>query len=218
VICGTVLVTPLAVSSPRSATPAGNNLVLAAGSADGAGSGALDGDVTTPESAPEVVDLPAPSRPVATVRRPMVRTASVAAHAKARTASSAPARPVPTVPPAANTGGPVGRIVASAATAPTSPPSSLPPPRPTQPPAGAPALGGDGVWDRLAECESSNTNDLNAPYYGYWQIDAGTWHGLGEPGLPNEQSRAYQLAAAKRLQAARGWTPWPACSASLGLK
>jgi len=70
----------------------------------------------------------------------------------------------------------------------------------------------------LAQCESSNTNDPGGPYYGYWQFSAGTWHSMGETGLPSDFSRDRQLAVARRLQAAQGWVPWPACSRKLGLR
>ena len=41
--------------------------------------------------------------------------------------------------------------------------------------------------------------------------------GLGYGGRPSDASPATQDAAARRLQAARGWAPWPACSRRLGL-
>jgi peptidoglycan hydrolase-like protein with peptidoglycan-binding domain len=72
---------------------------------------------------------------------------------------------------------------------------------------------------RLRACESGGnyaTNTGNG-YYGAYQFDLGTWHGLGYSGLPSDASAATQDAAARRLQASRGWSPWPACSASLGL-
>lgn len=100
------------------------------------------------------------------------------------------------------------------------------PPRPTtvttRPPAvrlaaPAPTSSSDAVWDRLAQCESGNTNDLGAPYYGYWQFSEATWLGLGQVGLPSDHTREQQLVVAKRLQAVSGWSPWPGCARSLGL-
>ena len=97
----------------------------------------------------------------------------------------------------------------------TTPP---PPPPTTRAPSPPPATtGGDAVWDRLAACESGNTNDGGAPYYGYWQFSAGTWTSMGGSGLPNDHPRAVQLVLAKRLQARSGWDQWPACSRQLGL-
>lgn len=90
----------------------------------------------------------------------------------------------------------------------------------TRPPAtAAPSTSSssDAVWDRLAQCESGNTNDPGAPYYGYWQFDEATWLGMGQTGLPNDHSRAQQLVVAKRLHAMRGWAPWPGCARALGL-
>lgn len=79
------------------------------------------------------------------------------------------------------------------------------------------ALMSTNVWDRLAVCESGNTNNGGAPYYGYWQFDARTWRGMGQTGLPNQFSREHQLEVAKKLQAKRGWNPWPGCANKLGL-
>lgn len=83
---------------------------------------------------------------------------------------------------------------------------------------GAPLAGTD-PWTRLAGCESTNTNDPNAPFWGYFQFDLGTWRANGGgPGHPDEYSYAEQLAVAKTLQARRGWSPWPVCSRKLGLR
>jgi len=71
----------------------------------------------------------------------------------------------------------------------------------------------------LRMCESGGnyaTNTGNG-YYGAYQFDLGTWHGLGYSGLPSDASPATQDEAARKLQAERGWSPWPACSAKLGL-
>jgi hypothetical protein len=72
---------------------------------------------------------------------------------------------------------------------------------------------------RLRMCESSDnyaTNTGNG-YYGAYQFDLQTWHGLGYPGLPSSASPATQDQAANQLFDNRGWEPWPACSAKLGL-
>ena len=72
---------------------------------------------------------------------------------------------------------------------------------------------------RLRLCESGGSYSTNTGngYYGAYQFDLGTWHGLGYSGLPSDASAAIQDAAAATLQAQRGWSPWPACSAKLGL-
>jgi len=71
----------------------------------------------------------------------------------------------------------------------------------------------------LRACESSGNyaTDTHNGFYGAYQFDIGTWQGLGLSGLPSQASPATQDAAARTLQAQRGWQPWPACSARLGL-
>ena len=72
---------------------------------------------------------------------------------------------------------------------------------------------------RLRVCESGNNYAINTGngFYGAYQFDAGTWRGLGYPGLAHEASPATQDEAAARLQSARGWGPWPGCTAKLSL-
>jgi hypothetical protein len=72
---------------------------------------------------------------------------------------------------------------------------------------------------RLRMCESGGnyrTNTGNS-YYGAYQFALGTWRGLGYGGYPHQASPATQDAAARRLQAMRGWSPWPGCARMLGL-
>ena len=72
---------------------------------------------------------------------------------------------------------------------------------------------------RLRHCESGGnyaTNTGNG-FYGAYQFDLRTWHGLGYSGRPDQASPGTQDAAAADLQASRGWSPWPACSRKLGL-
>ena len=72
---------------------------------------------------------------------------------------------------------------------------------------------------RLRQCESGGnyaTNTGNG-FYGAYQFDLRTWHGLGFSGTPSAASPATQDKAAHELQAQRGWQPWPACSRKLGL-
>ena len=72
---------------------------------------------------------------------------------------------------------------------------------------------------RLRMCESGGNYHINTGngFYGAYQFDIGTWRGLGYSGLPSNAGPATQDAAARRLQASRGWSPWPACSRRLGL-
>jgi len=75
------------------------------------------------------------------------------------------------------------------------------------------------TWAKLRMCEASGnyaTNTGNG-YYGAYQFNLATWQGLGYPGLPSDASPAVQDEAAQKLYQQRGWQPWPACSAKLGL-
>ncbi|MGH2379764.1 MAG: transglycosylase family protein [Candidatus Limnocylindria bacterium] len=81
---------------------------------------------------------------------------------------------------------------------------------------------GDTVWDDLAECESSGNWAINTGngYYGGLQFSLGTWESYGGAefaAYPHEATREEQIAIAERLRAARGYQPWPACRAKLGL-
>lgn len=72
---------------------------------------------------------------------------------------------------------------------------------------------------RLRGCESGGRYDISTGngYYGAYQFSRSTWQGLGMPGTPDHASARDQDAAAVRLHARSGWSPWPACSRSLGL-
>jgi hypothetical protein len=207
----------MALSAPG--RPSGEEVVLAAGAPDGAEAEVLDlaeVGLTADDAAADVevihdqaveatsmsdaTPVSSAAKATSTSKKRATRTATTTSKARATT-------PKPTT---ATTAAKVV-IARAAAPPPTSPPTTAPPPTP------APVAGGDEVWDRLAMCESGNTNDHDAPYYGYWQFSEETWHAVGETGLPDEFSRTRQLAAAKRLQAARGWAPWPECARRLGL-
>lgn len=82
--------------------------------------------------------------------------------------------------------------------------------------------GGDSVWDDLAQCESGGNwaIDSGNGYYGGLQFSHETWHNYGGGGFaeyPHEATRDEQVIVAERLRAARGYAPWPACRAELGL-
>lgn len=76
-----------------------------------------------------------------------------------------------------------------------------------------------GVWDQLAACESGGNWSINTGngYYGGLQFNLGTWQANGGTGYPHQASKAEQIRVAENLRAARGFSPWPACSAQLGL-
>jgi hypothetical protein len=76
---------------------------------------------------------------------------------------------------------------------------------------------GDDVWHQLAMCESTNTNDHGAPYFGYFQFSAPTFASLGYDGTADMHPYSVQREAAIRLQARSGWSQWPRCARRLGL-
>jgi resuscitation-promoting factor RpfB len=78
----------------------------------------------------------------------------------------------------------------------------------------------DGVWDRLAACESNGNWSINTGngYYGGIQFNADTWRSVGGSGLPHQNSKAEQIKRGKILQERSGWGQWPACSRKLGLR
>jgi hypothetical protein len=103
-------------------------------------------------------------------------------------------------------------------------------PRPTPAPVAyaPPADGGEAVpvdasvWDRLAVCESGGNWSINTGngYYGGLQFSYGTWLGYGGAEFAeyaHQATREQQIIVAERLRAARGFQPWPACRAKLGL-
>jgi len=75
------------------------------------------------------------------------------------------------------------------------------------------------AWAQLRMCESSGNYAVNTGngYYGAYQFNLPTWQGLGYAGLPSNAPPAVQDQAAQKLYDQRGWQPWPACSAKLGL-
>lgn len=80
------------------------------------------------------------------------------------------------------------------------------------------AIPADGVWYRLAICESSNTNLRDGRFLGFFQFTQSTWTSNGGTGSPLQHGYMEQLRVAKVLQSRRGWQPWPACSRKLGLR
>jgi hypothetical protein len=72
---------------------------------------------------------------------------------------------------------------------------------------------------RLRQCESGGNYSINTGngFSGAYQFDPQTWRGLGYSGYPYQAAPAVQDQAAAKLYNARGWQPWPACAAKLGL-
>ena len=236
-LSGAMLLVPVALSRLGGSPGApGAEVVLASGSTDGfeleatgddnellgilveagvaaqAESSAVSVEVQ-PADVSEPTSSPRPAAGTATTARPRLLTARAATISTTTTSSPPSAQPTATT----------AKKAPATTTATT---TAAPPPRPTtattRPPAArlaapGPTSSSDAVWDRLAQCESGNTNDLGAPYYGYWQFSEATWLGLGQVGLPSDHTREQQLVVAKRLQAMSGWSPWPGCARSLGL-
>jgi LysM repeat protein len=82
------------------------------------------------------------------------------------------------------------------------------------------SAGSNGVWDRLAMCESTGNWSINTGngFYGGLQFTLSSWRAVGGKGMPHHASKAEQIARAKKLQAIQGWGAWPACSKKLGLR
>ena len=79
--------------------------------------------------------------------------------------------------------------------------------------ADAPAMMNQGMWDKIAQCESGGNWSINSGngYYGGLQFDVRTWLGSGGGAYaPNAAaaSKAQQIAVANRVYAQRGLQPW----------
>lgn len=88
---------------------------------------------------------------------------------------------------------------------------------------GSPAQVQYGVWDRLAECESSSRWHIASGngFYGGLQFDKATWArhgGLAYAWRADVATREQQILIAQRTQASQGWSAWPYCSRHIGLR
>lgn len=85
-----------------------------------------------------------------------------------------------------------------------------------------PPFGGDlaASFAALRQCESGGNyaNKNNPTYRGAYQFSYQTWANNGGYYDPADAPPALQDAAALALYQRRGWQPWPACSAKLGLR
>lgn len=85
--------------------------------------------------------------------------------------------------------------------------------------AATPAANASSVnWDAVAHCESGNnwaTNTGNG-FYGGLQFTLSTWHANGGAGMPQNASRAEQIAVAERVLASQGIGAWPVCGRYAG--
>ena len=76
---------------------------------------------------------------------------------------------------------------------------------PTPTPAYNPA--DDGVWLKVADCESHQNwqSDSGNGYYGGLQFSLGAWASVGGTGKPSDASKGEQIERGKMLQKIRGW-------------
>ncbi|MEU6552387.1 transglycosylase family protein [Streptomyces sp. NPDC046915] len=79
----------------------------------------------------------------------------------------------------------------------------------------------NGVWDRIAQCESGGNWHINTGngYYGGLQFSASTWRAYGGTAYAptaDQASRGQQIAVATKVQGAQGWGAWPVCSGRAG--
>lgn len=112
---------------------------------------------------------------------------------------------------------PVDRVVLVGTREPAPPP---PPPAPAPAAETGPPPEGDDIWYALADCESGGRWSLDSTYDGGLQFHPDTWNRWKLEGYPDfayQATPGQQIAVGKRLQAARGWHPWPGCARKLGL-
>lgn len=85
----------------------------------------------------------------------------------------------------------------------------------------AEAAPNDGVWDRIAQCESGGNwnTDTGNGYSGGLQFSPSTWRAYGGGAYASSAagaSREQQIAVASKVQQEQGWGAWPVCSAKAG--
>lgn len=135
-------------------------------------------------------------------------TSLVAAEQARRLAQAAAARPAP-VPTLVIAAAGAPKPTLSAGPAPAAPP-------PTAAPAGGSSPAGNGdAWACIRQLESGN--NYSSPGGGAYQFEDGTWHSLGYSGSAQDYPPDVQDAAARQLQAAEGWAPWPNTARMCGL-
>lgn len=65
----------------------------------------------------------------------------------------------------------------------------------------------------LRDCESGSNYQYNdGQFYGAYNFDLSTWHGMAFSGRPDQAAPATQDAATTEIVEARGFEPFPGCS------
>lgn len=125
----------------------------------------------------------------------------------------APAHQVHTVPTTST----VAPTTTTEAPTTTLPPETSVPPAPrattSRPVARGASSPPDDLFARIRHCESGNDYGYRDGHYsGAYNFDRGTWQSTtGLPGEAADYDKDTQDAAAQRLYAQRGRTPWPVC-------
>ncbi|WP_035846799.1 transglycosylase family protein [Kitasatospora azatica] len=78
------------------------------------------------------------------------------------------------------------------------------------------------VWDKVANCESTNNWSINTGngFYGGLQFTSSTWAAYGGTqyaAQANQASKSQQIAVAERVLVDQGPGAWPVCSVKAGL-
>ncbi|HEX7353199.1 transglycosylase family protein, partial [Brachybacterium sp.] len=84
------------------------------------------------------------------------------------------------------------------------------------------AAADDGVWDRVAQCESGGNWSINTGngYYGGLQFSPSTWRAFGGAEFASsahQATKSEQIAVAKRTLDRQGPGAWPTCGKRAGL-
>ena len=84
--------------------------------------------------------------------------------------------------------------------------------------AATPANASSVNWDAVAHCESGGNwgTSTGNGFYGGLQFTLSTWHANGGAGMPQNASRAEQIAVAERVLASQGIGAWPVCGRYAG--
>jgi uncharacterized protein YabE (DUF348 family) len=91
----------------------------------------------------------------------------------------------------------------------------------TKPGSGGPSVANPGIWDALAQCESSGNWGVNTGngFFGGVQFDQNTWEahgGLMYAARADLATRDEQITVAEETLARQGWGAWPVCSRRVG--